>query len=533
MFKARLAGSAAIFAVVVTAAASAQAAEPKHGGILKIYERETPASLSLHEEATYTTNVPAMPIFNNLVIYDQHKAQNSMDDIVPELATSWKWSADNKTLTFTLRHGVKWHDGVPFTAKDVKCTWDMAMGKSQQKFRKNPRKGWWENVTEITTNGDFEASFHLKRPQPALLAMLASGYSPVYPCHVSPAQERTHPIGTGPFKFVEMKQNESIKLVRNPDYWKKGLPYLDGIEMPIIPNRSTATLAFIAGKVDMTFPTEVSIPLLKDVKKQAPQAICDLEPINVNTNLIINRDTAPFNDENVRKALALSLDRKAFIDILFEGNAAEGGALLPPPDGVWGLPPDMLKDIPGYGPDVKKNREQARAYMKKAGYGPDKHLKLKVSTRNLAVYRDPAVILIDQLKDIYIDADLDVVETGAWFGKIARNDYQIGLNLTGNGIDDPDQAFYENYACGSQRNYTRYCNKELQKKFDEQSVETDVAKRKKLVWEIDKELQEDVARPILYHARQATCWQPYVKNITIMKNSSYNGYRFEDVWLDK
>jgi peptide/nickel transport system substrate-binding protein len=273
--------------------------------------------------------------------------------------------------------------------------------------------------------------------------------------------------------------------------------------------------------------------LLKDVKKQAPQAICDLEPINVNTNLIINRDTAPFNDENVRKALALSLDRKAFIDILFEGNAAEGGALLPPPDGVWGLPPDMLKDIPGYGPDVKKNREQARAYMKKAGYGPDKHLKLKVSTRNLAVYRDPAVILIDQLKDIYIDADLDVVETGAWFGKIARNDYQIGLNLTGNGIDDPDQAFYENYACGSQRNYTRYCNKELQKKFDEQSVETDVAKRKKLVWEIDKELQEDVARPILYHARQATCWQPYVKNITIMKNSSYNGYRFEDVWLDK
>ena len=196
-----------------------------------------------------------MGVFNNLVVYDQHKPQNSMDTIVPELATSWSWSADKMTLTFKLREGVKWHDGKPFTAKDVKCTWDMLRGVSEQKFRKNPRKDWYANVTEVTVNGDFEATFHLKRPQPSLLAMLASGYTPVYPCHVPPAQMRTHPIGTGPFKFVEMKQNESIKLVKNPDYWKKGLPYLDGIEYTIIRNRATAVLAFVAGKVDMTFPT--------------------------------------------------------------------------------------------------------------------------------------------------------------------------------------------------------------------------------------------------------------------------------------
>jgi peptide/nickel transport system substrate-binding protein len=193
----------------------------------------------------------------------------------------------------------------------------------------------------------------------------------------------------------------------------------------------------------------------------------------------------------------------------------------------------MLETIPGYGPDVKKNREEGRKLMEKAGYGPDKRLKVKVSTRNIAVYRDPAVILIDQLKDIYIDGELEVVDTGIWFAKIARGDYAVGLNLTGAGIDDPDQNFYENYGCGSERNYTHYCNKDLQKKFDEQSMETDQAKRKKLVWEIDKQLQEDVARPILFHGRTATCWQPYVKNITVMSNSSYNGYRYEDVWLDK
>jgi len=182
---------------------------------------------------------------------------------------------------------------------------------------------------------------------------------------------------------------------------------------------------------------------------------------------------------------------------------------------------------------VKKSRDKARAIMEKLGYGPNKRLKIKVSTRNLADYRDPAVILIDQLKTIYIDAELDVVETGVWFAKIARGDYAVGLNLTGNGVDDPDQAFYENYACGSQRNYTHYCNKDLQKLFDQQSQETDKDKRKKLVWEIDKKIQEDVARPILYFSHMATCWKPYVKNMTIMVNSSYNGFRYEDVWLDK
>ena len=187
---------------------SAQAAEPKHGGILKIYHRETPPSLSIHEEATFSVNAPAMAIFNNLVIYDQHKPQTSIDTIVPELATSWAWDKAATALTFKLRQGVKWHDGVPFTAKDVKCTFDLLQGKSQDKFRKNPRKDWFEFVYDVSINGDDEVTFHLKRPQPSLLAMLASGYTPIYPCHVPAAQMRTHPIGTGPFKFVEMKQNE-------------------------------------------------------------------------------------------------------------------------------------------------------------------------------------------------------------------------------------------------------------------------------------------------------------------------------------
>ena len=349
-----------------------------------MYHRENPPSMSIHEEATYSVNVSSMPIFSNLVMYDQHKAQNSVETIVPELATSWSWSADGKALTFKLREGVKWHDGKPFTSADVKCTFEMLSGKSQNRFRKNPRKDWFVNVTDVTPKGDFEVTFNLKRPQPALLAMLASGYTPIYACHVTAAAQRTNPIGTGPFKFVELKQNESIKLVKNPDYWKKGLPYLDGIEYTIIPNRSTAILGFVAGKFDMTFPTEVTIPLLKDVKAQAPNAVCVLEPTNVSTNLIINRESAPFDNADVRRAVALSLDRKSFIEIMAEGNADIGGAMLPPPAGVWGMPPEELKTVTGYGDDVKKNRDEARKLMEKAGFGPNKRLGLKISTRNLS-----------------------------------------------------------------------------------------------------------------------------------------------------
>jgi peptide/nickel transport system substrate-binding protein len=527
-----LAAAGALLSVALIVA-PASAGAPKYGGIWRIYHRDSPASASIHEEATFSTVAPFMPVFNNLVLYKQDEPQNSMESIVPDLATSWSWNSDHTELTFKLRDGVKWHDGKPFTSKDVKCTFDMLRGVSSAKFRKNPRQNWYDNVTEITTNGDYEASFHLKRPQPALLALLASGYSPVYPCHVSPADMRTHPIGTGPFKFVEFKTNESIKLTKNPDYWKKDRPYLDGIEFTIIANRSTAILAFIAGKFDMTFPTEVTIPLLKDVRSQAPQAVCELAPTNVSTNLIVNREVPPFDNAELRRAMALALDRKAFVDILFEGKADVGGSMLPPPAGVWGMPPEVLKTIPGYGPDVQKNRAEARSIMEKLGYASDKRLKVKVSTRNIPIYRDPAVILLDQLKEIYIDGELDVVETSIWHAKVARKDYSVGLNLTGNAVDDPDQNFYENYACGSERNYTQYCNKELEKLFDRQSMETDADKRKKLVWEIDKKLQEDVARPIILHSRAATCWQPYVKSVTMMVNSSYNGYRYEDVWLDK
>ena len=503
------------------------------GGILRLTHRDSPASMSIHEEGTNSVLTPMMAVFSNLVLYDQHVKQNSLASIVPELATSWSWNDERTKLTFTLRENVRWHDGKPFTAKDVRCTWNLLSGKSTEKFRLNFREGWYKNIADITTAGDFEVTFHLRKPQPAFIALLASGYSPVYPCHVPPSTMRSRPVGTGPFKFTEFKVNESITLTRNADYWKPGLPYLDGITYTIIPNRSTAILAFASDRFDVTFPFDITIPLIKDLKTQAPWALCEIASSNVSTNLVVNREAPPFDNAGIRRAMALVLDRKAYIDILSEGRNDAGGAMLPPPEGVWGMPPEMLRTLPGYGDDQAANQAEAQKIMRELGYGPDKRLKVKVSTRNIPVYRDPAVILIDQLKQIFIDGELDVVETAIWSAKVARKDYVIGLNLTGSGVDDPDQQFYENYACGSQRNYTAYCDPAIDALIDRQSMEIDQEKRKRIVWEIDRKLQEDAARPIIMHARSATCWNPRVKNMTIMVNSIYNGWRFEDVWLEK
>jgi peptide/nickel transport system substrate-binding protein len=504
------------------------------GGILHVAHRDSPASMSTLEEVTISTVAPMMAVFSNLVIFDQHVPQNTLQSIVPDLAESWSWGEDGTRLTVRLRQGVKWHDGRPFTAKDVQCTWDMLLGKAAAKFRINPRKSWYWNLDRVTTNGDYEASFHLKQPQPAFIALLASGYSPVYPCHVPPQEMRQHPIGTGPFKFVSYKPNESISLIRNADYWRSGHPYLDGIEWQIIPNRSTALLAFVAGQVDMTFPYEVTVPLLKDIKSQAPNAICELRPRGVASTLIVNRDAPPFDNPDLRRAMALTIDRKAFIDILSEGKADAGGALLPPPEGLWGMPPERLRELPGYDPDVRKSRDTARKIMQQRGYGPNQPLAVKVATRNIPLYRDPAVMLIDQLKEIYIAGELDIVETANWNPKVTRRDYMVGMENTGTAVvDDPDQQFYESYACDSDRNFTGYCNRELEDAFHRQSREPNQEKRRTLVWDIDAKLQEDGARPVIFHLRGATCWRPRVKGLTTMVNSMYNGWRLEDVWLQK
>src|SRR6185312_5892587 len=187
-------------------------------------------------------------------------------------------------------------------------------GAASSPLRSNPRASWYRNVERVTADGDYRVTVRLKQPQPSLLSMLASGLSPIYPCHVSPAEMRRHPIGTGPFKLAQFSEYQYIRLVRNPDYWKKGRPYLDGIDFNIVNNPTSAIVSFIAGRFDMTFPWEVTAQDLKTVKRDAPAAVCDTTSMNLNVNLLVNRTRPPFDNPDMRRALILALDRRQLVD---------------------------------------------------------------------------------------------------------------------------------------------------------------------------------------------------------------------------
>jgi peptide/nickel transport system substrate-binding protein len=524
--------AAGVLLVAISAAGTASA--QKRGGVLKTYDPDSPGGMSIMEEATVFARGPMGGVFNNLIMFDQHVPQNSLQSIVPDLATDWSWDEEGTALTFKLRHGVKFHDGKPFTAADVKCTWDLRMDLAPEKLRINPGKSAVYNLAEVVPNGDWEVTFRLKRPQPAFPMLIAADASGIYPCHVSPGEMRKHPIGTGPFKFIEYKQNEYIKVARNSDYWKPDRPYLDGIEYTIIKDPSTANLAFIAGKFDITFPLQgLTIPLMKNIESQMPEAICELNSgEGINRHLLVNYQKPPFDNLQFRRAMARSIDRQAFVDTIAQGEGQIGGVLQPPPDGLWGMPPEELKKLPGYGPDVENNRAEGRRIMQQLGYGPGKHLDIKVTTRNIQLYHNPAVLLIDQLKQVYIDGELEEVDTPQYFPKILRKDFTVGLNLQTSG-PDPDPILKLFYGCGASLNWDGYCNPEVDELIERQSREGDTKRRKEVLWQIERKLAEDVARPIIFYARGATCRQPYVKGFTQMANSLFNGWRMEDVWLDK
>ncbi|HPU53025.1 MAG TPA: ABC transporter substrate-binding protein, partial [Burkholderiaceae bacterium] len=377
------------------------------------------------------------------------------------------------------------------------------------------------------------ATFVLARPQSSLPALMASNYTPVYPCHVATKDMRTKPIGTGPFKFVSFDSNSSIKLAKNTEYWKPGRPYLDAITYNIIGNRSTRTLAFAANEFDLTFVGDVTPPMVADVLARSPKAVCETVPTNVSSNLLVNRDKPPFNDPKLRKAMQLAIDRKAMNDIISQGKSSVSGPMLAPPHGIWGMSKEARDALPGYAGTPAERLAAARKIMTELGYGPSKRLKIKVSTRDFQAYKDPAVLLVDQLNQIYFDAELEIVETSVWYGRAARRDYMVALNLSGAGVDDPDVVLVEGYKCNSERNYTHYCNAQVDKLIEAQSQEPDFAKRRGIVWQIEKILDEDAARPIILHGVAATCWHPQLKGLVLQQNSIYNNWRFEDVWLAK
>ena len=515
------------------AAADAQAGKPKRGGILNSVLTEDPPGLLVHESATISNVWPMSPCYSNLVIFDPLKPLDSAETVIPELAEKWSWQDNYRNLVFFLRRNVKWHDGRPFTSADVKYTFDAVREApdSVGKLRTSPRKDWYANVEAIEAPEPHTVVFRLKRPQPSLLLMFASGYSPVFPAHVPVAELRQRCVGTGPFRQKEYLRGQLIELERNPSYFVPDRPYLDGIRYTIIRERGTRLAALQAGRVDAFLPLEMTKAMADAARAQAPSLVITEVGQNGSDNVILNHKRAPFDNPAVRQAVNLALDRNAYVRSVRQNGAVTGAALMPKPLGFWGLPDPELRALAGYR-DPAQDKAEAKRLLAGAGHGPDKPLRVDLVTRTLPIYLDLASFVVDQLRLIGMEATLKQLDTAAWFPALSRRDFQIGANLTAGGFDDPDAYLFENYKCGSPRNYTDYCSEEMDRLIDQQSQELDRAKRLKLVADIQRKLEADVARPMLGWRKEYFARWPYVKNL-VPHNALYNYGRMQEVWLDR
>jgi peptide/nickel transport system substrate-binding protein len=506
----------------------------RSGGTLNVMLREDLSQgFAIHESATISVVFPSSPCFSNLVVFDPANPVESPDSVVPELAERWSWQDNYRNLVMFLRRNVKWHDGQPFTSKDVKFTFDMVREapESTAKLRLNPRKDWYANVEAIEAADPYTVVFRLKRPQPSLLMLLASGYSPIYAAHVNPADYRSRCVGTGPFKLKEWRRGEFVEYVKNQDYFIKDRPYLDGLRYVVIVERGTRTAALQSGQLDVAMPGETTRTAAEQLKKAVPQLVVTTVASSVTDNIVMNEKKPPFDSVKLRLAVSYAIDRRGLIKGVHQDGAVPAVAMMPKPYGVWGLLDRDFAALPGYGKPADM-KDHARKLVAEAGYGPGKPLRVEMVTRAIAVYVDMASFVINELKQVGIEAILKQVETAQWHPMATRGDYQIGANLTGLGADDPDANFYENFACGSPRNYSFYCSEQVMKMIDQQSMELDPAKRLALVIAVQKQLEQDAARPTLdQRLDYFTVW-PHVKNM-VPHHNIFNFGRMQNVWRDK
>src|SRR5438309_3240131 len=378
-----LALAALLFAPATSQSQTPQASPtPKPGGVLNMMLREDLSQgFSIHETATISTVWPAMPCFNNLVLFDPLKKTESVDTIIGELAEKWSWQDNFRNLVFFLRKGVKWHDGQAFTSRDVKFTFDMLReaADAPAKLRINPRKDWYANIEAVEAADPHTVVFRLRKPQPSLLLMLASGYAPVYAAHVPPASYRTGCVGTGPFKVKEWRKGEYVDYVKNPDYFIKGRPYLDTLRYVVIENRGTRVSALQAGTLDVSFPGDTTKTASEQLKKAVSQLVVTPVGQTVSDNIIMNVKKPPFDNPKVRLAVSYGIDRRGLIQAVHQGGAVLGASLAPKPWGVWGIAETGLQPLPGYGKPADM-KDKARKLMAEAGHTPEKPLKVEIGT---------------------------------------------------------------------------------------------------------------------------------------------------------
>ncbi|MBI2906817.1 MAG: hypothetical protein HYX92_04065 [Chloroflexi bacterium] len=498
--------------------------QPRGGGILTTTLNADMTSFDVQQDTGLLVHATVQSCYSGLLQFDPANP----DQIIADLAERWEANRDGTEYTFRLHKGVKFHDGSDLTAKDVKLSLERIYDPPRGVV--SPRKTTVSSINGVAAVDEATVKLSLKYAQGSLLPMLAVGQMVVYPQRVVEVKGnmRKDIVGTGPFMFRDYSLGTVFEVKKNPSYFVRGRPYLDGIRFYVIKDASTRLAAFRTGQVKLIDPSHTSGLLPGQagiIRQEMPQGkLAKYPSVTVKLlNMVVT--IPPFDDIRVRRAVSLALDRQAAVKIVALGEADIGSNFVPGSD--WALPEEELLRQPGYGQPKDRDIAEAKRLLAEAGF--DRGFKTQILAR--ARYTDDLAVLIkQQLAKIGIELELVVQESAVFLETNRKLIYPMVSQPNGVRVSDPDE-FSRYFHSGGDQRQTNLKNDEVDSLFDRQSQATDTAQRRKLVRELEMKLLQLASNVVVYWDRGNIAFWPEVRNY--YRGSIYNNNKYQDVWLAK
>jgi peptide/nickel transport system substrate-binding protein len=524
-------GLSAILALTLVLALVAQAPaqdKPRYGGIVNWFDYGDPGRLDVHAESPLVVQQATAGIYSGLLQYDPDDPKK----IIADLAERWTASADGKTYTFHLRKGVKWHDGQPFSAADVKATFDRLLNPDF----KSPKCGarLKPMVAGVEMLDPSTVQFRLKAPAP-FLQSIASAWCRVAAKHVlekyGDLQKPEAQIGTGPFRWKRYERGNLIEWEKNKDYFIPGLPYVDGVKQFILVGGPTQLAAAKAGRVMLwdTWP-----PMRKTQAEELARARGDAveiyeHPVNTIWIVYLHTQKPPFDKPEMRRAVNLAIDRQELVAKALEGAGVPCGILDPKLVGDYALPLDEVRKLPGCRQPKDQDIEAAKKLVARHYPGG---VDVEIAVRSVGNYLDRAQLLLTQLRKIGIRGTLKSYESAAGFAVFGKGDFtMIATQDRAMDTTDPGDVFALVYTTEAGSNWGKFSDAKLDDLADRALKETDRAKRVKLYHELQRHmLQADLsAIPVAWVDGY------YFRDKKLMNHkhgwTAYDNNTFMKVWL--
>lgn len=500
------------------------AEQPGKGGLITWAVHESMPHFDMHMDGSYILAQPLTPLYNGLLTFDVYDNEK----IVGDLAERWEVAPDGKRMTFALRKGVKFHDGSAFSCADAKYSIEkLADPKRALSTYVAVMK---EAFDSATCTDDFTLVLHLKRPAAVMLSLLAGAQMAMMKAGIAEQVDRKDPkflVGTGPFKYKSYTPGVNFQAERNPNYWKPGVPHIDGYQSVVMSDLTKIFASFRARQLTMTgIGRHLERPEAEILQKDFPDAVVAIGPRAGWDSFVMHNGKPPFNDPRVRKAVALATDREKMIEIAAESWGVLGGYIGP--HTPYGLPLEELKKYPQFVDDMAKRQKEAKRLLAEAGYA--KGLDVELVLRRGPLYERGALSRQDDLKKVGINIKITLLDTAGFRERTQKGDFHAYTVLSAVSFEEPD-LYYGRLTCNSPSNLGKYCNQEFDKLFAQQSQIFDVQKRAEMTRQMEHILLQEVPDDRGFYWKSAMAYWNRVQHWPPVRGTTvYNFGKFEQVW---